>query len=268
MPLGLTRLQERFRSYWGIETALIHALGRAARDCGAEAVVVVGLSVLPYLAGVQGRQRVWYAADEWAWHHLSQVRLFSPSTWPEIRAGCGKRIVRAGLRVVAGSSLGRHGGRPPRHALGRRHEPNRCDPQRRGWRTIPSPRSAANRAKLRLLGAARFRTEYPGDRVVLQECLAGGPIRVARRHGSRSTASTQLQPVLAFANRDGVKVVGDLPDLRIRGGPPSSGCVAVCQRRRHQEQTAGGCGFGQGHCLQSAGMWRTPCSGVTPIPKG
>ena len=63
-PPSLTRFQERFRSYWGIERSHIQGVARAARDCGAEAVVAVGLSVLPYLAGVRGAQRVWYAADE------------------------------------------------------------------------------------------------------------------------------------------------------------------------------------------------------------
>jgi glycosyltransferase involved in cell wall biosynthesis len=86
-PPALSRFQERFRSYWGVETAHIHEVGRAARDCRADAVVAVGLSVLPFLAAVQGAMRVWYAADEWAWHHLSQVRLFSPSSWHNLRQG-------------------------------------------------------------------------------------------------------------------------------------------------------------------------------------
>jgi glycosyltransferase involved in cell wall biosynthesis len=91
-PLPLSFLQERFRSYWGVEPAHIRGVAQAACDCRAEAVVVVGLSVLPYLAGVRGAQRVWYAADEWAWHHLSQVRLLSPSTWGELRVALQKGL--------------------------------------------------------------------------------------------------------------------------------------------------------------------------------
>jgi glycosyltransferase involved in cell wall biosynthesis len=83
-PLALSRFQERFRSYWGIDPARIRAVGRAARACRAEVVVAVGLNVLPYLGDVEGTLRVWYAADEWAWHHLSQVRLTRPSTWGNI----------------------------------------------------------------------------------------------------------------------------------------------------------------------------------------
>jgi glycosyltransferase involved in cell wall biosynthesis len=47
--------------------------------------VVVGLNVLPYLGAVETALRVWYAADEWAWHHLSLVRPFQPSTWGNVR---------------------------------------------------------------------------------------------------------------------------------------------------------------------------------------
>ena len=91
-PLPLSRMQERFRSYWGIEPARIQGVADAARACEADAVVVVGLNVLPYLGGVQGALRVWYAADEWAWHHLSQVRLFQPSTWANVKEAAVKGL--------------------------------------------------------------------------------------------------------------------------------------------------------------------------------
>ena len=85
-------MQERFRSYWGIELARIRAVADAARACEADAVVVVGLNVLPYLGGVQGPLRVWYAADEWAWHHLSQVDCFRPSTWANVKEAAVKGL--------------------------------------------------------------------------------------------------------------------------------------------------------------------------------
>ena len=91
-PLPLTRMQERFRSYWGIPPARIRAVAEAARACEADAVVVVGLNVLPYLSGVDGPLRVWYAADEWAWHHLSQVRLLRPSTWGNVKEAAVKGL--------------------------------------------------------------------------------------------------------------------------------------------------------------------------------
>jgi polysaccharide biosynthesis protein PslH len=70
----LTRLQERFRSYWGLDLRRISAVGRFANQIGADVVVTVGLEVLPYLVGAPNCRRIWYAADEWVWHHLSMVR--------------------------------------------------------------------------------------------------------------------------------------------------------------------------------------------------
>lgn len=83
--LQLTRMQERFRSYWGIDRGRIRVVARTASEFEADAVIVVGLNVLPYLGAVTGCVRVWYAADEWVWHHLSQVRLFHRSTWGEVK---------------------------------------------------------------------------------------------------------------------------------------------------------------------------------------
>jgi glycosyltransferase involved in cell wall biosynthesis len=85
MKLGLSRLQERFRSYWGIDLDRIQAVRSASDDCQADAVVVVGLGVLPYLGAIEGPQRIWYAGDEWVWHHLSQVRIMAPRSWTNAR---------------------------------------------------------------------------------------------------------------------------------------------------------------------------------------
>ena len=91
-PLALTKMQERFRSYWGVPPARIRAVADAARACDADAVVVVGLNVLPYLGAVEGPLRVWYAADEWALHHLSQVRFLRPSTWGNVKEAAVKGL--------------------------------------------------------------------------------------------------------------------------------------------------------------------------------
>jgi glycosyltransferase involved in cell wall biosynthesis len=81
----LSKSQERFRSYWGIEKTHINQVGKIADEFRADAVIVVGLNVLPYLGAVKRAVKVWYAADEWAWHHLSQVRMLAPSSWKEIK---------------------------------------------------------------------------------------------------------------------------------------------------------------------------------------
>jgi glycosyltransferase involved in cell wall biosynthesis len=81
---GLTRWHQRFLSYWGIDPALLPATVAAVAEWEPEAVIALDLTTLPALAAVDGPQRVWYAADELAWHHLSQVRLFQRKTWGHI----------------------------------------------------------------------------------------------------------------------------------------------------------------------------------------
>jgi len=81
----LSPLQERFRSYWGVDRGRIGAVRDASDAVGADAVVVVGLGVLPYLGAIEGPARVWYAADDWVWHHVSQVRAGDPSSWSNLR---------------------------------------------------------------------------------------------------------------------------------------------------------------------------------------
>jgi len=78
-PMPLTRMQERFRSYYGVPTDRIREVADAAQDVEADAVIAVGLEALPYLSGDLGaRVRAWYAADEWVLHHLSLLKLGDP----------------------------------------------------------------------------------------------------------------------------------------------------------------------------------------------
>lgn len=84
-PVVLSKMQEKFRSYWGIPTDRIRKVGEIAQQIQADAVVVVGLNVLPYLGAVQDALRIWYAGDEWFRHHWSQFRWLRPSTWGELK---------------------------------------------------------------------------------------------------------------------------------------------------------------------------------------
>jgi glycosyltransferase involved in cell wall biosynthesis len=81
---SLTRLQERFRSYWGVERERMARLAQIVDQESPDAIVAVGLEGLPYLGGVSRAVRVWYAADEWARHHLTLVRVTKPDTWSNI----------------------------------------------------------------------------------------------------------------------------------------------------------------------------------------
>lgn len=69
----LTYWQERYRSYWGTAPGRIRSLRKIAAEWQPDAVVVVGLETLAYLAAPDGPVRVWYAADEWVRHYLTQV---------------------------------------------------------------------------------------------------------------------------------------------------------------------------------------------------
>lgn len=90
--INLTKYQERFRSYWGVDKGHIRCIGDVATEFQADAVIVVGLNVLPYLGAVTKALRIWYAGDEWAWHHASQFRLFQKSTWGEMKLAIVKGL--------------------------------------------------------------------------------------------------------------------------------------------------------------------------------
>ena len=86
----LSRLQERFRSYWGIEFDRLAALRYAVTDSNPDVLISVGLAGLPYLAAGEGTMRIWYAADEWFVHHFSLLKLTDPATWKNINAAIVK----------------------------------------------------------------------------------------------------------------------------------------------------------------------------------
>jgi len=99
-PLTLTKMQERFRNYWGIPKGRIQRVGRLAHELQADAVVVVGLNVLPYLGAVRNSARVWYAGDESVWHHLSQFRLLNRGTWGELKEAMVKGLYERAYRSM------------------------------------------------------------------------------------------------------------------------------------------------------------------------
>jgi polysaccharide biosynthesis protein PslH len=96
-----TSLQARFFSYWGVEPRFAAAVARVCRERRADVLVSVGLDALPYLVGDHHAVRVWYAADEWVLHHLSQVRPMERRTWINIRQAAVKGLYqRAFARAV------------------------------------------------------------------------------------------------------------------------------------------------------------------------
>ncbi len=77
----LSYLQRRFIRYWGIDSNWLSATAELVEETPPDVVVAAGLDMLPCLAAVQGPVRVWYAADDYALHHLTQLKLLSPGTW-------------------------------------------------------------------------------------------------------------------------------------------------------------------------------------------
>ena len=89
-PLQLTWAQERFRSFWGATPGQIDSVRRTTESLSADVVVAFGLPALPFLGGVDRALRVWAMADEWVYHHLSQVQLTNRSTWHHVKSAAIK----------------------------------------------------------------------------------------------------------------------------------------------------------------------------------
>lgn len=88
----LTPLQDRFREFYGVEARQLTALRQAAKDWRAHAVVAAGLNAPIYLGALQGVVRIWYAADEWILHHLTQVRFSRHQAWENVREAIVKGV--------------------------------------------------------------------------------------------------------------------------------------------------------------------------------
>jgi glycosyltransferase involved in cell wall biosynthesis len=85
-PFPVSGLLQRFIRYWGISLSEIQAMADITEKIKPDAVVASGLDALPFLYRIQNCIRVWYAADEGMWHHLSQFSFCERSTWREIKA--------------------------------------------------------------------------------------------------------------------------------------------------------------------------------------
>ena len=76
------------------------------RTVPATAVVAVGLDISPYLGGVRGPARIWYAGDEWVWHHLSQVRIGDGVLWQNLREAAVKGVYERVFAPLLGTRFG------------------------------------------------------------------------------------------------------------------------------------------------------------------
>lgn len=96
----LTPLQERFRSFWGISAAQIESVRQMAAASKPDVVIAFGLQTLPYLAGVDHALRVWAMADEWVYHHLSQVSVTDVRSWGNMKEALIKGLYERAYRPL------------------------------------------------------------------------------------------------------------------------------------------------------------------------
>jgi glycosyltransferase involved in cell wall biosynthesis len=209
----LTRLQRRFQSYWGIPSAHIRAVGEFASAVEADAVIVVGLDVLPYVAEVRNCSRIWYAADEWLWHHISQVKLLKPTSWAELKTG----LIKALYERAYGSLLDRIWVVTDIDSL-----VMRCVS---GVRNIDVVPNGVDSTYFRIVDAPQRpktctfwgRLDFGPNVQALQwfcsrvwpQIRATHPDAAFTIYGFKPTAE-----ILCLSGRDGIQMIPDLPDLR------------------------------------------------------
>ena len=202
-----------FARTWGVDRSAIDAFSRAARALAPDAVVAAGLDVLPYLAAVEGPVRAWYAADDLAWQHLTQLRPLVPATWWNLRAAAVGALYE---RTFAGAVdrtwvVSASDATAIRWLGGARHVaviPNGVDTAHFRPRDDPErPDSAI------FWGHLGF---PPNVRAIEWLCTHVWPLVRRRKPAAVLTiAGYGAGPeVLRLSGRDGVDVVGALPDLR------------------------------------------------------
>jgi glycosyltransferase involved in cell wall biosynthesis len=211
--IRLRPLEERFRTYWGIPSRRIAAFARLARDIDPAAVVVAGLDALPLLAGIQRGIRIWYAGDEWTWHHLSQVRLTDARTWHHVRAAAVKGLYERTFasRLDRAWTVSEPDARSLRWISGIAHVdtiPNGVDA------TVFSPCPQREEPETAIFWG---RLDFGPNIQALEWFVARAwPQLRARFSAARFTIAGYHPgaPVAMLAGRDGIELLPDVPDLR------------------------------------------------------
>lgn len=206
-------LEERFRSYWGVSREDIEDLRDSAAAFRADAVIVSGLEVLPMLAGIDAAVRIWYAADEWVLHHMSQVRMMDRSSWSNLGKagvkGIYERAFRRRLeRAWAVSDADRLALRWVAGVANVDVLPNGIDGQH--YQPLDAPESPATAV---FWGRLDF---DPNIQALEWFCTRVWPGVLRTREDARFTIiGFKPSPrVEALAKLKGVRILPDLPDLR------------------------------------------------------
>jgi glycosyltransferase involved in cell wall biosynthesis len=208
----LSRLQDRFRSYWGVSTQDVSAFAASVEQWRPDAVIASGPEVLPYLAAADGVYRVWYAADDLCWQHLTQVRNLTADARFNLKAAAVNALYE---RSFAGTidcawAVSAIDARALRWIGGFRRVdvvPNGVDTDHfQPRQEVESPDSAI------FWGNLAFE---PNVRAILWFSSQVWPIVRQRRPGAVLTvAGFSPSPLLLnLSGRDGINVVGAVDDL-------------------------------------------------------
>jgi glycosyltransferase involved in cell wall biosynthesis len=220
---SLPKWQEKFRSYWGMDRSWPTKVSELVASEQFDAVVVVGLEVLPYLGLVKGAKRIWYAADEWLLHHWSLVQWTSPATYKDLKLGLVKGLYERAFndctdRVWAVSETDR---RFFRWVMGARQVdlvPNGVDAD------YYSPRKVVQKPEsLAFWGRLDFEPNIDAIRWFGEKVWKG--LKSERPNATWTVYGFGAGDVIRrFQHAFGFELVSDLPDLRDAG---SSHQVAI-----------------------------------------
>jgi len=90
--------QRRFTNYFGVTEELAGSLDAILQRESFDAVIVVARHLLPLLAVVKRGTRIWYPADDPAWHHLTRLKLLRPGTWTEAKRALANGLFERAFR--------------------------------------------------------------------------------------------------------------------------------------------------------------------------
>ncbi len=80
-----TKWHRRFTNYFGIQYEWADALAEILEQNHFDVVIVVARHLLPLLSVIKSPIRIWYPADDPAWHHLTRIKPLQPNTWSEAK---------------------------------------------------------------------------------------------------------------------------------------------------------------------------------------
>jgi glycosyltransferase involved in cell wall biosynthesis len=79
-------LNRKFIDYFGVEEEWFSGLADVLRERTFDAVIVVARHLLPLLSVVKQAVRIWYPADDPAWHHFTRIKITERKTWSEAKS--------------------------------------------------------------------------------------------------------------------------------------------------------------------------------------